>query len=1258
MRLKKLIVHGFKSFADRTEFDLERGGLTCIVGPNGCGKSNVLDAIKWVLGEQRPTSLRGKEMTDVIFNGTIRRPPMGLSEATLVFDNRDRTLPHDDGEVRVTRRVFRTGETEYLLNGNQVRLKDFRDLFAGTGLGAGGYAFLEQGKIDSILASNPVDRRRVFEEAAGISRFRARKHECELKLTKLDENLSRLADVIEEVQRQVRSLKIHAGKARSWREITERLGVVQRAWAVARHRGLTNEEGELQIELDRLSTQRQEAETEHEVLRQAQRDIEAELATETERASQARTRHAEIAERLKASREKLSDRARYSADLEARLTQRERELSELGRTLEQTKEELIIVGRERAAVARELQRTTGLLGLEEEQMKAIRGRGAELHARRRDAEAADAAIAVRLSEIAKREARLDADIHHLDQRVSDLGRRRQVLRKEREEIQAHKEERVGSQDAQSTALDQARSELRDAEGRAEDLEVRFNLEEDEGRRAESAVGHAQARRDVLDGLLRRQEGLDEGTKAILAHKAKHPEFLPGLRGLLLDRFDVDLDRARAVEAALGEAASALVVNTGEEALAGLRFLRERGRGSAIFLPLDRFAGKAKAPPTGVSAKEAELAPVLGSLLDGFRLVDRAQFESTLTSDQRAAALLVSEDGAVLKDRGLVVAPRGGEASPGLVVLRAERQDLDRKLPELTAERERQTRRLAATRAEREAARSSVKEQSVALLKAEGDAARLDQEVMRLVRELERREQEEGRAEEDAAAAAGRAVALRADLERLQAERAEHDEQRVRARHEVQETQALTAEHAAEVERAQSSLEAARIALAQSRERAQSLESREQYLTASVADATRRLALGTQEREELSESRARLSQEITVEEERQSGFGSEASEIRSVLKERESRADQVRERLRAHTEQVMAVEAREKALHVAHADAKGREGAMRAGAQALVERVRDELGLELPELLAAAPEDTASATADPRELDLEIKELKDRISRLGNVNHAAIDELEEAEKRSTFILAEKEDLDKGREELRRVLKGIEEESTALFMNAFNSVREHFSNIFRKLFGGGKADILLENEATPLESGIEIKARPPGKELRSITLLSGGERSMTAVALLFAIFRAHPAPCAFLDEVDAALDEDNTERFVRMVEEARGDSQFVVVTHSKRTMERADLLFGVTMPERGVSRRVAVRLEQLDDQGNLKDVAAVERAAAAEPLEAAPTPEAAEAPVPGSEPVAQEAGVVSERSPAPETPAVGRRRKVRGDAGPAAEASAEA
>lgn len=1193
MRLKKLVVQGFKSFADKTEFAFDQG-VTAIVGPNGCGKSNVLDAIKWILGEQRPTSLRGKEMTDVIFNGTDRRAPVGMAEGSLHFENKDRLLPLEEDEIVVTRRLYRSGDGEYFVNKRPVRLKDLRDVFFGTGLVPGGYAFMEQGKIDSVIASNPVERRRVFEEAAGISRFRLKKRETELKLEKVGENLTRLRDIVEEVNRQVRSLKVQAGKARNYKEISEELKGLQLRFNVRRFRDAESEAASTSERAAATAADRESGVAKREELRAALTALDADSVALADEASRRREAAAEAASTAASAADKAAFHVRRRGELSAHIEQKRLEIAAWSEQAVRLEEEAVVADRERENLGKDKERLAAETAARREEAEAARRRADDL--RREDAELTEDLRAAerRMNAAAQDAARLLAEAARLDEEARRAEESEKRIAAERDGLRAQLDEKAGLRGARAEAVDRRRDALAEAELGADGVEREASQRAEELRALEAERARIVSRAEVLDAAVAKREGLDEGARQILAWKEKDPSFLPGLRGLLVDLVDVEFAEARAVAAALGDAASALVVETPEEALLGIRRLREAKAGGAVFLPLALFRGRPGPEVGAVRAKQPEAAPIVAALLGGLETVPADQFAARATSGA-TPPLLVSYEGDVVRDGRVFSLPRG-KGTGGLVVqtaelrqLRKAERDVDQRL---AAARE----AYAAARAAVERARAKVKELSVALVQEQGDAARLDQELVRLGRDLERLAADERREAERRAHALTKLETARRGADAAEAERREREAEAAGYDERRRELAEEAGAHATVVRKYAEALEGSRIEEVRCAERLQAVVERLRRLRESARSAQEASAAAEREIGRDEERVAESAQAASVEEERAADASRRLAAEREALAVREQAADEARARRDEAAARLREVEERLDGLGEELAQLRGREAELRATVDALVERSREELAIDLREAAATAAVDEEGA--DWGAVAQEIKERKDRLARLGNVNLAAIDELQQQEERATFLAREEEDLLKSRDALHDALKNIEKQTTAMFLDAFNVVREHFGVIFRKLFHGGKAELFLEDETRPLECGIEIRARPPGKEVRLLGQLSGGERTMVAVALLFSILRANPTPCALLDEVDAALDEDNTERFARMLDEFLAGSQFIIVTHSKRTMDKANLLTGVTMPERGVSRRVTVKLEQIGTDGALRDVEALNKAAARE------------------------------------------------------------
>ncbi len=1190
MRLKKLIVQGFKSFADRTEFVFDQG-LTAVVGPNGCGKSNVMDAVKWILGEGRPTSLRGREMTDVVFSGTERRAPAGMAEGTLIFDNADRTLGIDQDEVSVTRRLFRTGEGEYLINKQGVRLKDVRDLFFGTGLVPGGYAFMAQGKIDSVLADNSLERRKVFEEAAGISRFRAKKHESELKLLKVADNLTRLRDIIAEIQKNVRSLKVQASRARSWKEIHDRLLELQRTLDLHRYHVTVTELRASAERLAQATATRDSLLSQRDSHRDQHRAVETEMEAAAKALSDARSEKGRLESDLRAAREKADFHARFKDELALRIAKRGDEVAAREGDLVNLERELSGLERELGEALRDRDRISADARARADERRAAEGRVAE---RARDLAMTSEATRERERSIAASDAELSTlrlQVVRADEDLSRLDEARAALESSRAGLRSQIDDRSGLRGARSQSLADRRQSLAAAELDSEACEQQVSTASEELRRLEGELSRTTSRAEVLDAMLNRREGLDEGAKAILLQHTKDTSFLPGLRGILVDLFDVDLKHARAVESALGEAAHALVVDTAEEALAGIRHLRETRQGGALFLALDGFKGRREAADlNGVKPKDESFRAMLAALIGGISVVAPDVFAERARSGD-AGALLVSTEGDVLRAGGTYSCPRG-KGKSGMVVHQAELKELRRESTSLHERVAAARQALLDARSAMDASRIRVKECSGALVAEQGETNRLDQELMRLGHELERLQAEDRREAERRTraiqtreAASERVDSVEVVLSKTREELARLDDER------KAKESSLRADEG-EAMRLATRHEEVRIDEARLGERVSQAQSRTRNLTDAMEAMRQSIRQARSEIATDDESRARSERVSTEERQRATTLETALSTAGDRLLTEDDVTARIRERVDAITLALRGIEADLDVTNDRVAGERGREAELRAETTAMVERARETHQSDLPVLHAAGYVDE---DRDWEALSTEVRESRERLARLGNVNHAALDELTVAEERESFHLREESDLLKAQDQLAEVLKAIEKQSMAMFLDTFNSVSEHFSHMFRRLFRGGRAEIKLEDETRPLESGIDIYACPPGKEMRAITLLSGGERTMTAVALLFSILRANPTPCALLDEVDAALDEDNTERFGAMLDEFLEKSQFIVITHSKRTMEKASTLVGVTMPERGVSRRVTVRLEQVGADGELRDVEAINREA---------------------------------------------------------------
>ncbi len=1179
MKIRRLEIQGFKSFADRTSFDFE-AGINAIVGPNGCGKSNVVDALKWVLGDMSPRSLRGKKMEDVIFAGSRHRKPLGFAEVTLVLDNEDGLLPTERTEVSLTRRLHRSGESEYLINREPARLKDIRELFLDTGVGIEGNAIMEQGQIDALLAANPQDRRGIFEEAAGVSRYKQRRKEADQRLERTRDNLTRLRDVLDLEEKRLRSLKSQASKARRYRELRDELAARRVERALVRYRDVADQRSALDERLAGLAEREAAAAEELAGLARETEAHDGELARARERVHVLEAAIAEAASDVRAAR----DRAAWAR-----------------REAEQLVERRAILERQSAA---DRARHGELVG----EVSAFESAAAEAHARR-DADAERVRLAeVDLTDL-DREAAAIRDAHDgarrdaLDAlgRLGELRNREATHRTEArqaEERGARLEEqraevlvqaaRVDAEARELVALtasldDAARSQAAALDAAEEERARMLRAAEDAARRrADAAESRAssRARLDVLTRLQAAREGADAGARRILdaldSIERDGDGARDGLYGLLADLLEPAPDVAAEMDLRLGQAAGALVARTTDDALRWLSWLREHGDGEpARFLCLDLrpgVGGASDVPEAHRLGCDGDLAELVRGIMARTALVPDLGAAIDLVRTERRHAVTthgdrVTESGAVL----------GGRAATalGLVERATEIRTLRRRIDELDAVHE--------------AAAADARNAEIAVREIDERLRRMRRELHQHAEDRRRRGEALARVERERALKAESADVLAAEA-RQQRELAATANARLTEL--TTQADALDAERAGLEERAE---EAARGYAAIEARRREAAEKRMELMLvlaetrARAEGATRRVARAREEITALDQRLASHQEERAVIERRLGEAEVEATEAEALARDREGARGAAGDDLVVARGALAEVErlahgalARRRDVQQLHerlrdevASFRAREAELRARIDALLEQARQDHGVDLA---SVAAETEAAATLDLDAMGREIESLQERIEALGNVNMNALDELTEVEAQVTSLKEQENDLVTASTDLGQAIQELDRITTERFGATFEIIRENFRNTFRRLFGGGRADVMLEDASNLLESGIEIVARPPGKEQRTISLLSGGERTLTATALLFAVFQAKPSPFALLDEVDAALDEANVRRLLGLIREFADRCQFIVITHAKSTMEAADLLYGVTMEEPGVSKRVAVRLAE--------------------------------------------------------------------------------
>jgi chromosome segregation protein len=1253
--LRAIELAGFKSFADKTRFEFPIG-ITVVVGPNGSGKSNVVDAIKWVLGEQSPKSLRGKEMADVIFNGSGSRRAMNSADVTLTLDNSKSLLAVDSKQVQITRRVYRSGEGEYLINKEPSRLRDIRELFAGTGVATEAYSVIEQGKVDVLLQSSPKDRRLIFEEAAGISRFKAKKVEAARRLERVDQNLLRLSDIVEEVESRLRSVRLQASKARRYREYSTRLKELRIELALVDWRRLMQSLAAIDAELAAYSQEGDGCRAEMQRLEAEALGIEAEVIELDEAIRAGEGRMAAVREQIAAAESLIEGQRTRSHELDEQAARLRRQQSALAARAGDAQDQILEA---RQAVDTLVEQAASLRKKLSEDDAALSELAAELDRLRAAGERSRAAYAQRMREVAA----LDQEIGSLDAQraaaVEALARATQRIeqltelsanatvefdaaRGEHERSQSEVERLVAAVEQAQTELTQRRQTQTERQASLADLRIRRTA--------------TQERAALLAELEEKLEGLSAGVKQALSDaRTRGDSIFRDVRGLVADVVDVNVDMAPLVDVALGEMAGHLVVGADRQLFDALAEGQASLTGRVALVRYDLKRPSSWSRPTdyanqpgvvGRADRFVRTAPEYADLVE--RLLGRTWIVESLhvaltlaqaaSHDERFVTLageLVTADGMI------VVGPR--LAATGLISRRSELRALREQLSTLDREiatGEKSLSEIAAGVAESETRNKSfadelrLTQQSHAEHRARRQTA--EQRRAHYAEQLATVTAERDDAERGRDTAAARLAELRTNRTAVDAAiaqaQAEIDNERTRV-------ESLDADRVAMLRQTT----AARVELAKAE---QQLEHHRTQLRQFELHREERQKAIDECREQLKECAAKgLESQRTIlrtESEVASAYLNKekvAAEVRGKIDIREGRRT-ARTELATRTQKLRA---RLRVIDDSSHERQLAAGEIRHERTVLADRLREDYDLDLAELAARPPALRLAAHADADEtertsneadgesniaaatdaelsdaadhavapkkepdfdrnaVENEIADLRRKVNAIGGVNLDALAELEELETRHAALAAQHNDLATAKNSLEQIIERINADSRKLFADTLETVRGHFQQLFRKLFGGGQADIVLEEGVDVLDGGIEIVARPPGKEPRSISLLSGGEKTLTCVALLLAVFRNRPSPFCVLDEVDAALDEANIERFVGVLREFLTITQFIVVTHSKKTMTAASTLYGVTMQESGISKRVSVRFEDVSETGEISQ-AAIARSAS-EPVDTA-------------------------------------------------------
>lgn len=1182
MRLKKLYIHGFKSFADRVEMTFEHG-VTGVVGPNGCGKSNISDAVRWVLGEQSARQLRGSKMEDVIFNGTEKRRRMAYCEVTLTFDNEDRSLPSDYTEVAVTRRVFRTGESEYLLNGAACRLKDVVDLFRDTGIGRDGYSIVGQGRVGEILSQKSEDRRQVFEEAAGIVKYKARKSEAEKRLDNTEQNLSRIADIISELESRLEPLRLQSEDARKYLAMREEQKGLDLNVFLIRSERYQEKIAELRLTAENMRETLAQNEREQQALNERRESVQNQLSEREERAAELRESLQALIQEVEAQegqanvlRERLAASRREQARVEDEKRAAEEGETGMRRRIETLEGE---IAREGEAVAAREERQNALDRALEE---------AEAAAARLETEAEDAKERVirfmnDMGDVKSEQARLTALGEAIDRQLASLSAGAEEDSRVTADLRRAVEDAEGVWDEENDrlkAMNEAAREISERTRRAGEEYERLTAESQKLLSIKQELG---SRLKLLTEMQRDYEGYNLSVKQVLMEAERRGG--AGVHGVVASILHAPQKLERALDMVLGGTLQNVVVDRDEDAKAMIEYLKRNRYGRATFLPISSIRGRtldmgerrvlSMPGCVGLASEMVTYDPIYRGIVEN--LLGRTVIAEDLNSGiaiQRAGRYqfrLVTLDGDVMHSGGSMT---GGSVQSRMTSLLSREREITestenmKKLTEKLAQAQNQLKKgeeeRAALKRERAQLFDDVHQQEIAVTRAEDHLARAREE-------LNGHTGRAARVNEARAQLAEQKAEILSQLDALGQRRETTEDEGEALRKKAQALQTSLSEKRVALNAQRQEAGDARVALATAKRGFEALKQDLSRLNAQKGDAARALA-------EAAESLRALACRLKADEEALTTEEGRLELARRGLngaREDFQRADE--SRLKAQTELKEISESAER-LRVATEEFTDRSHR----AEMALSRAEN----DLEQMTARIWEDyqlTYEGAEPFRDPDFKLAESEKRLNTLraairamGPVNVSAMDEYRETSERYTELSAQRDDLERAKNDLMGIISELTGKMETQFRAQFEQLDVYFRQTFTELFGGGRAELRLEDPKDALNTGIEIVAQPPGKKLQMLSLLSGGERALTAIAILFAMLKLKPTPFCILDEIEAALDDANIDNFAEYLQTYSTKTQFVVVTHRKGTMSRCDALYGVAMEEKGVSKLVSVKL----------------------------------------------------------------------------------
>jgi len=1224
---KSLELIGFKSFAEKTTLEFEPG-VTAVVGPNGCGKSNVSDAIRWVLGEQSAKTMRGNSMEDVIFNGTATRDPVNFAEVSLTLSNSSKLLPIEYDEVTISRRLYRSGESEYMINRNVIRLKDIQDLLMGTGLGISNYSVIEQGKIDILVSARPELRRELFDEVAGITRFKSKKREALRKLELTEQNLTRVTDIVAEVRRQINSIERQAKKAENYKRDFDRLKRYDLRHARTDREALVAKKDELLSRIEESRRGSEGSEVSLQEINRLLRESRENLSEAEKSFADVKTRQALLDSNVKNSLEK---KALY----EERIEENKQKSQSLGTDLERNAARIDELNLERIELSARYEAVLSESELGAEALRKSEEGYAEVDRLIREALSSVSEAKNLLVEIATRRAHAQNEITKAESSIQNLTSRRHRLDVEKEKVFSEWNDVKTQYEAISTEVEQFSQEIRAKISEKESLEHGFEqvqhslkVNREKLKEISHETSSAESRLEVLRDITSKHEGFSQGVRHLLDEARSNELIGRGVVGALADLVEVDRGYELALETALLSYAQSVVCLTHEDVLTAARLLKDTGKGQATFICVEGDPGDQKAAQ--VFFQDSEVRPLsdftrsnprISKCFD--RLVEHVYLAKSLEQAlqlrrQNPNLAFVTTRGELVR-RDMVIGG-GHEASDESLLFGRESRikELKARVMDLTLEKDRLIQKEAELTVEEAQLVEAIREYGISLPKLQVQLAdtsakqeHLGKLKTKLDDELSVVDLELAETEEEMNDLKTREATLKSELEAFvsgarTAEETLHAnqslaEEKLAAKETllIEITKLGSAQESLNdrTERAKRDLERVDEALGLERESGESMSAERHALAERTKQLVEQIRLfveaaesGEAEREKLLEANRSIVEErdgwvMKVEdleaqkslaEEEMLGAQKNTHDLQIELNSSEHDLERLQERILVNY-QVDLTQPVEELV------APSTEG------EAVVEAAE-----------AILQSDETAREEDPIEIDL----LREKIAKMGPVNLVAIEEHEELRKRYEFLTQQHNDLNTAKDDIHKAILKINRQTREMFADAFTKIQSAFVEYYKLLFGGGTAELILLDENDVLESGIEIVARPPGKKLQSISLLSGGEKAMTAIALLFAVLKVKPSPFVILDEIDAPLDELNVQRFTSVLHEFVKGSQFIIITHNKRTMALADVLYGVTMQQTGMSRIVSVKFGT-DKEMQTLDIADKGEETSPDPLEPEPS-----------------------------------------------------